>query len=155
MHIIYTYIYIYDLRERVGGILLPRSGRRGRRAQQQKQRYASRLSGVHKLSGWRNTVEIVLFDISNSLKPYPPCFLAYTSRLKPVLGFSEQKQLIEVSNRIRPTSHLWNHSGCCSCPSEIIRSRSECTAACQTWVKGLLVEWGRDTPWHSYNLFYG
>ena len=58
------------------------------------------------LSGWRNTVEIVLFDISNSLKPYPPEFLAYTSKMRPVIGFSEPAKLIEVSNRIPPTSDI-------------------------------------------------
>ena len=59
------------------------------------------------MSGWRNTAEIVLFEISNSLKPYPSFFRAYIGKSRPVIGFSEQKQLIEVSNRIPPTSHCW------------------------------------------------
>ena len=68
------------------------------------------------VSGWRNTVEIVLFDISNSLKPYPPGFLAYTSKMRPVIGFSEPAKLIEVSNRIPPTSHTIHFSICACCP---------------------------------------
>ena len=59
-----------------------------------------------KLSGWRNAAEIVLFEISNSLKPYPSFFRAYIGKSRPVIGFSEQKKLIEVSNRIPPTSQL-------------------------------------------------
>ena len=35
--------------------------------------------------GWQNTVEIVLFDISNSMKPYASVFHAYTSKLRPVI----------------------------------------------------------------------
>ena len=58
------------------------------------------------MSGWWNTAEIVLFEISNSLKPYPSFVRAYIGKSRPVIGFSEQKKLIEVSNRIPPTSHL-------------------------------------------------
>ena len=39
------------------------------------------------LRGWRNTVEIILCGISNSMKPYPPVFHAYTSKLEPVIVF--------------------------------------------------------------------
>ena len=35
--------------------------------------------------GWRNAVEMVLFEISNSMKPYPSIFHAYTSNLRPVI----------------------------------------------------------------------
>ena len=39
------------------------------------------------LRGWRNTVEIVLFEISSSMKPYSSVFHAYTRELGPVIGF--------------------------------------------------------------------
>ena len=55
--------------------------------------------------GRRSTVEIVLFEISNSMKPYPSVFHACTNRLRPVKGFVEPNKLDEVSNRILPTSH--------------------------------------------------
>ena len=35
------------------------------------------------LRGWWNTVEIVLFEISNSMKPYPSVLRSYTSKLWP------------------------------------------------------------------------
>ena len=62
--------------------------------------------------GWLNTVEVVLLEISNSMKPYPSVFHAYTasytSKMKPVIGFlGEPTYLDEVSNRIPPTSHSW------------------------------------------------
>ena len=41
------------------------------------------------LIGWRNTVEVVLFEISNSMKPYPSVFYAYTSTWRPVIGLLE------------------------------------------------------------------
>ena len=50
-------------------------------------------------------VEIVLFEISNSMKPYPSIAHAYTSKLRPVIGFFEATNLDEASNRIPPTSH--------------------------------------------------
>ena len=57
------------------------------------------------LRGWRNTVETLLLEISNSMKPYPLVFVhAYTSELKPVMGSFEPQQFDEVSNRIAPTS---------------------------------------------------
>ena len=54
---------------------------------------------------WRNTVKIILFEISNSMKPYPSVFHAYTSEMRPTIGFYEPENL-EVSNRISPTPHL-------------------------------------------------
>ena len=54
--------------------------------------------------GWRNTVEIVLFEISNSMKPYPSAVHACTSKLRPVIVLFEPNDLDEVSNRIPPTS---------------------------------------------------
>ena len=50
-------------------------------------------------------LKIVLFGISNSMKPYPSVFHAYTSQLRPVRGFFDPTSLDEVSNRIRfPTA---------------------------------------------------
>ena len=57
------------------------------------------------MRGWRIPVEIVLFEISNSMKPYPSVFHAYTSKMRPAIGFFEPRNLDEVSNRIPPTSH--------------------------------------------------
>jgi hypothetical protein len=65
---------------------------------------------IRRLNGWRNTAEIVLFEISNSLKPYPSAFLAYIGKSRPVIGFSEPNKFIEVSNRIPPTSHRQMHA---------------------------------------------
>ena len=42
--------------------------------------------------GWRNTVEIVLFEISNSMKPYPSNFHAYISTLRPMIGFVDPRK---------------------------------------------------------------
>ena len=42
-------------------------------------------SGLGRMRSWRNTVEIVLFEISNSMKPYPSVVHAYTSKLRPVI----------------------------------------------------------------------
>ena len=53
--------------------------------------------------GWRKTVELVLFGISNSMKPYPSAFHAYTGNC-----CFEPKKLDEVSNRILPTSHYFS-----------------------------------------------
>ena len=57
---------------------------------------------------WRplRTVEIVLFEISNSMKPYPSVLHAYISRWRPVTGFFEPRNLDEVSNCIPPTSQI-------------------------------------------------
>ena len=54
------------------------------------------------------TVEIVLFDISNSMKPYSSAFRAPTSKLRPAIGLFEASKLDEVSNRIPPTSQIAN-----------------------------------------------
>ena len=56
------------------------------------------------MRGLRNTVEIALFEISNSMKPYPSVCHAYASKLRSVKGLFETKQLDEVSDRIPPTS---------------------------------------------------
>ena len=56
-----------------------------------------------KVRGWRNPVEIILFEISNSMKPYASVFQAYTSKLRPAIGLFEPGELDEVSNRIPPT----------------------------------------------------
>ena len=53
--------------------------------------------------GWRNTVKIVLFETSNSMKPYPSVVHAYTNRMRPATGFVEPESLDEVSNRVPPT----------------------------------------------------
>ena len=42
---------------------------------------------VANMRGWRNTVGIVLFEISNSMKPYPPVLYADTGQLKPIIVF--------------------------------------------------------------------
>ena len=39
------------------------------------------------MRGWWHAAEIVLFEISNSMKPYPSVFLAYTSNMRPAIGF--------------------------------------------------------------------
>ena len=39
------------------------------------------------LRGWGNTVEMVLFEISDSIKAYPTVVHAYTSTLRPVISF--------------------------------------------------------------------
>ena len=54
---------------------------------------------------WRNNVKMVLFEISNSMKPYPSVIRAYTNKSRPTIGFSEPNKLDEVSNRMPPTSH--------------------------------------------------
>ena len=48
-----------------------------------------RRSHLVPLRGRRNTVEIVivLFEISNSMKLYPSVSHAYTTRIRPVIGF--------------------------------------------------------------------
>ena len=53
------------------------------------------------MRGWRNTVEIVLFDISNSMKPYPRVFY-YNGKLKSVICSFEPQQFEEVSTVFRP-----------------------------------------------------
>ena len=56
------------------------------------------------LRGWRNTVKIVVFEISNSMKPYPPVVYAYTGNFNSVVCVFVPQQFDEVSNRIPPTS---------------------------------------------------
>ena len=52
-------------------------------------------------------IEIVLLEISNSMKPYASVVHAYTNKLIPEIDFFEPKQLDEASNRVPPTSHYW------------------------------------------------
>ena len=52
---------------------------------------------------------LTLFEISNSMKPYPSVFHAYTLKLRPAIGFFEPQNLDEVSNRIPPTSQSAKH----------------------------------------------
>ena len=92
--------------------MMPSSPARGQPEPRAPQRAADsragrRQGGKTLLRGWRSTVEIVLFDISNSMKPYPPVFHAYTSKWRPVTGFFEPQAFDYISNRIPPTSHLW------------------------------------------------
>ena len=56
------------------------------------------------MRGWRNTVEIVLFEISNSMKTYTPVVRAHTGKLRPAIGFVEPHAFDEASNRIPPTA---------------------------------------------------
>ena len=58
------------------------------------------------LRGWRNTVEIVLFEISKSMKPYPPDFMHIPAILEPVMGSFEPQKFDEVSNGIPPIVRL-------------------------------------------------
>ena len=62
--------------------------------------------GVPVMRGWRNTVEIVLLETSNSMNPYPSVFYACASRLRPAISFVEPTNLDEASNRIPPTSQV-------------------------------------------------
>ena len=57
------------------------------------------------LRGWGNTGEIVLFEISTSMKPYPYVFHAYVSKSRPVIGPFGPLNLDEASDRIPPTSY--------------------------------------------------
>ena len=55
------------------------------------------LASVHVLTGarmrgWRNTVELVLLQISNSMKPYPSAFHAHASTLRPAIGFFDPRK---------------------------------------------------------------
>ena len=52
------------------------------------------------------TVELVLFETSNSMKTYPSVFRAYTGKPRPVIGLFERSNLDEASSRIPPTSQL-------------------------------------------------
>ena len=57
--------------------------------------------------GRGNTVEVVLFEISNSMKPYPSVFHAYLNKLRPAKAFFQPTSLDEASRRIPPTSQIW------------------------------------------------
>ena len=57
------------------------------------------------IRGWRNTVEIVLFETSNSMKPWTSGFHACTSRSRPTIGLLEPNNFDEASIRTLPTSH--------------------------------------------------
>ena len=61
-------------------------------------------SATHRLRGWRNTVDLVLFEISISMKPHPSIVHAYTINMKPVIGLFEPTYVDEVSDRI------WNYA---------------------------------------------
>ena len=61
------------------------------------------------MRGLRKTVELLLFEISNSMKTYPSVFHAYTSQLRPAIAFFMPKHIKKVSNRIPPTPH-WKKS---------------------------------------------
>ena len=84
----YTYTYIYMYRDRYNYIILyivlmshsstsrPCTGRAWRCPRR-----------PPPLRGWRNVVEIVLLEISNSIRPYPLLFYAYTGKSKPAIGY--------------------------------------------------------------------
>ena len=62
----------------------------------------SQLGPPH-LRGWRHTVEIVVFEILNSMKLYPSVVHAYTNKMRPAIRlFLEPNKRDEVSNRIQP-----------------------------------------------------
>ena len=72
------------------------------------------------MRGWRNTVDIVLFEISNSMKPYPSVH-AYSSKMGPVIGFFEPRNVDEVSNGV------WYLSTCvCACTNVYIIRKLSC-----------------------------
>ena len=48
------------------------------------------------LRGWRNTVEVVLFEISNSMTPYPSVIHACTNTLSPVIGMCKPVYYIYI-----------------------------------------------------------
>ena len=50
------------------------------------------------------TVETVLLESVNSMKPTPLCF-AYASKMRPTILLFEPANLDEASNRIPPTAH--------------------------------------------------
>ena len=77
------------------------------------------------LRGWRNAVELALFDISSSMKPYPSVLHAYTSKLKIVIDFFEPQNLDEVSNRIPPTPQCWFPASVCHIESVCARKTTD------------------------------
>ena len=68
------------------------------------------------MRGWRNTVEIILFEISNSMKPYLPVVHAYTRKLRPVTGFLSHKNSMRFPSVLRQPLTEAMHSG--AIPSE-------------------------------------
>ena len=54
--------------------------------------------------GWQNTVEIVLFEISNSMKPYPSVFHTYINHVRPMVGFLSQTISMRFPTVFRPHS---------------------------------------------------
>ena len=57
------------------------------------------------LRGWQNTVGVVLFEISNSMKPYPLGCTHMPTSWGPRCVLLIPKNLDEAFNRIPPTSH--------------------------------------------------
>ena len=51
--------------------------------------------------GWRISVEVVLFKISHSMKPYPSAFPECTGKLRPAICLFEPTDLDEVSTVLR------------------------------------------------------
>ena len=79
---VYTYIYIYVYRESRNLSPPPPLGFPGWKES----------TGRHgKMRGWWNTLEIVLSEISNSMKPNPSAFQAYTGKLRPAAGFLSKR----------------------------------------------------------------
>ena len=65
------------------------------------------------MRGWRNTVETVLFEISNSMKPYVSVFLSYTNIMRLMMFLFLPNKLDELSNRIRqPLNESSPHCRC-------------------------------------------
>ena len=66
--------------------------------------FTHRRSGVMRC--WRNTVEIVQSETSNSINLTHLLVHAHTSRMRPMIGVCEPTYLDEVSNRIPPTAQV-------------------------------------------------
>ena len=99
--------------------------------------YPFRLDfGKPSLRGWRNTAEAVLFEISNSMKPYPSVSHAYINQLRPVICLFKPKHFDELSNRIPPTSQLpralrsWYYPNA-SCELQRVSSETGKTGVCR------------------------
>ena len=58
------------------------------------------------IRGWRNTVEIVLSEVSNPMEQFPFVVHAFISNTGPAIVFFEPGNLDEVSDRIPPSSHF-------------------------------------------------
>ena len=48
--------------------------------------------GERRVRGWRNTLELIVFEISNSTKLHPSAFHAYPSKLRPMISFFGSKK---------------------------------------------------------------